>query len=69
MQTTSAQSKGTGSSKAVAAGKSNKEIEFSFSSRKATVKTHVESLLNKLGRRNENLRGKAAVRRGLVQMS
>ena len=55
--------------KAVAAGKSNKEIGAQLFITEGTVKTHVESLLNKLGAGTRTSAVKAAVRRGLVQMS
>jgi len=55
--------------KAVAAGKSNKEIGVQLFVAEGTVKTHVESLLNKLGAGTRTSAVKAAVRRGLVQMS
>jgi two-component system NarL family response regulator len=54
--------------KAVAAGKSNKEIGAQLFISEGTVKTHVESLLNKLGAATRTSAVKAAVRRGLVQM-
>jgi len=55
--------------KAVAAGKSNKEIGAQLFISEGTVKTHVESLLDKLGTATRTSAVKAAVRRGLVQMS
>jgi DNA-binding NarL/FixJ family response regulator len=55
--------------KAVAAGKSNKEIGVQLFIAEGTVKTHVESLLEKLGAGTRTSAVKAAVRRGLVQMS
>ena len=54
--------------KAVAAGNSNKEIGAQLFISEGTVKTHVESLLNKLGAATRTSAVKAAVRRGLVQM-
>lgn len=55
--------------KAVAAGKSNKEIGSQLFISEGTVKTHVESLLDKLGAATRTSAVKAAVRRGLVQMT
>jgi len=55
--------------KAVAAGKSNKEIGVQLFISEGTVKTHVESLLDKLGAATRTSAVKAAVRRGLVQMT
>ena len=55
--------------KAVAAGKSNKEIGTQLFISEGTVKTHVESLLVKLGAATRTSAVKAAVRRGLVQMT
>jgi two-component system NarL family response regulator len=55
--------------KAVAAGKSNKEIGVQLFISEGTVKTHVESLLNKLGAATRTSAVKTAVRRGLVQMT
>ncbi len=55
--------------KAVAVGKSNKEIGAQLFITEGTVKTHVESLLDKLGAATRTSAVKAAVRRGLVQMS
>ena len=54
--------------KAVAAGKSNKEIGVQLFISEGTVKTHVESLLNKLDAATRTSAVKAAVSRGLVQM-
>jgi DNA-binding NarL/FixJ family response regulator len=54
--------------KALAAGKSNKEIGVQLFISEGTVKTHVESLLNKLGAATRTSAVKAAARRGLVQM-
>ena len=54
--------------RAVAAGKSNKEIGAQLFISEGTVKTHVESLLKKLGTPTRTSAVKAAVRRGLVQM-
>jgi two-component system NarL family response regulator len=55
--------------KAVAAGKSNKEIGVQLFISEGTVKTHVESLLGKLGAATRTSAVKAAARRGLVQMT
>jgi len=55
--------------KAVAAGRSNKEIGVQLFISEGTVKTHVESLLDKLGAATRTSAVKAAVRRGLVQMA
>jgi two-component system, NarL family, response regulator len=55
--------------KAVAAGKSNKEIGVQLFISEGTVKTHVESLLDKLGAPTRTSAVKVAVRRGLVQMT
>jgi DNA-binding NarL/FixJ family response regulator len=55
--------------KAVAAGKSNKEIGVQLFISEGTVKTHVENLLEKLGAATRTSAVKAAVRRGLVQMT
>ena len=55
--------------RAVAAGKSNKEIGAQLFISEGTVKTHVESLLDKLGAATRTSAVKAAVRRGLVQMA
>jgi len=52
--------------RAVAAGKSNKEIGAQLFISEGTVKTHVESLLDKLGTATRTSAVKAAVRRGLV---
>jgi DNA-binding NarL/FixJ family response regulator len=55
--------------KAVTAGKSNKEIGVKLFISECTVKTHVRSLLDKLGAETRSSAVKAAVRRGLVQMA
>jgi two-component system NarL family response regulator len=55
--------------KAVAAGQSNKEIAARLFIAEGTVKTHVESLLDKLGSATRTSAVKAAARRGLVQMT
>ena len=55
--------------KAVAAGKSNKEIGVQLFISEGTVKTHVASLLLKLGVAGRTSAVREAVRRGLVQMS
>ena len=55
--------------KAVAAGKSNKEIGVQLFISEGTVKTHVESLLEKLGAATRTSAVKAAARRGLVEMT
>ena len=55
--------------KAVAAGRSNKEIGVQLFISEGTVKTHVESLLNKLGAATRTSAVKAAARRGLVQLT
>jgi two-component system NarL family response regulator len=55
--------------KAVAAGKSNKEIGVQLFISEGTVKTHVESLLDKLGAATRTSAVKAAVHRGLLHMS
>jgi len=55
--------------KGVAAGKSNKEIGVQLFISEGTVKTHVESLLDKLGAATRTSAVQAAVRRGLVQMA
>ena len=55
--------------KAVAAGKSNKEIGVQLFISEGTVKTHIESLLDKLGAATRTSAVQAAVRRGLVQMA
>src|SRR5882724_3973562 len=55
--------------RAVAVGKSNKEIGAQLFISEGTVKTHIESLLDKLGATTRTSAVKAAVRRGLVQMS
>jgi len=55
--------------RAVAAGKSNKEIGAQLFISEGTVKTHVESLLEKLSAKTRTCAVKAAVRRGLVQMT
>ena len=55
--------------KAVAAGKSNKEIGVQLFISECTVKTHVESLLDKLGSETRTSAVKAAARRGLLQMA
>jgi DNA-binding NarL/FixJ family response regulator len=54
---------------AVAAGKSNKEIGVQLFISEGTVKTHVASLLIKLGVSGRTSAVREAVRRGLVQMS
>jgi two-component system, NarL family, response regulator len=55
--------------KVVATGKSNKEIGVQLFISEGTVKTHVESLLDKLGVATRTSAVKVAVRRGLVQMT
>jgi two-component system NarL family response regulator len=55
--------------KAVAAGKSNKEIGVQLFISEGTVKTHVESLLDKLETATRTAAVRAAVRRGLLQMA
>jgi two-component system NarL family response regulator len=55
--------------KTVAVGKSNKEIGVQLFISEGTVKTHIESLPDKLGTTNRMSAVKAAVRRGLVQMA
>jgi len=55
--------------KAVAAGRSNKEIGVQLFISEGTVKTHVESLLEKLGAATRTSAVKAAARRGLVEMT
>jgi DNA-binding NarL/FixJ family response regulator len=55
--------------KAVAAGKSNKEIGVQLFISECTVKTHVESLLDKLGAETRMSAIKAAALRGLIQMA
>ena len=55
--------------KAAASGKSNKEIGAQLFIAEGTVKTHVESLLDKLGTATRTCAVKTAVRRGLVQMA
>ena len=55
--------------KAVAAGKSNKEIGAQLFISEGTVKAHVESLLDKLGTETRTCAVRTAVRRGLVQMN
>jgi len=55
--------------KAVAVGKSNKEIGVQLFISEGTVKTHVESLLDKLGAATRTCAVKAAVCRGLVRIS
>jgi two-component system, NarL family, response regulator len=54
---------------AVAAGKSNKEIGVRLFISERTVKTHIESLLDKLGVATRTSAVKAAVRSGLIQMA
>jgi DNA-binding NarL/FixJ family response regulator len=55
--------------KAIAAGKSNKEIGVQLFISEGTVKTHVASLLGKLGVTGRTSAVREAVHRGLVQMS
>src|SRR6266436_2828522 len=55
--------------RAVAAGKSNKEIGVQLFISEGTVKTHVESLLDKLGASGRTSAIREAVRRGLVRMA
>ena len=55
--------------KEVAAGKSNKEIGTQLFISEGTVKTHIESLLHKLGTATRTSAVKTAVSRGLVQMT
>ena len=55
--------------KALSAGMSNKEIGVQLFISEGTVKTHVESLLDKLGTATRTSAVQAAVRRGLVQMA
>jgi DNA-binding NarL/FixJ family response regulator len=52
----------------VAAGKSNKEIGVQLFISEGTVKTHVASLLTKLGVASRTSAIREAVRRGLVRM-
>ncbi|HXI71279.1 MAG TPA: response regulator transcription factor [Verrucomicrobiae bacterium] len=54
--------------KAIAAGKSNKEIGVQLFISEGTVKTHVASLLGKLGVTGRTLAVREAVHRGLVQL-
>jgi two-component system NarL family response regulator len=54
---------------AVAAGKSNKEIGVQLFITEGTVKTHVASLLVKLGVKGRTSAIREAVRRGLVRMA
>ena len=55
--------------KSVASGKSNKEIGVQLFISEGTVKTHVASLLEKLGVPGRTSAVREAVRRGLLQMS
>ena len=54
---------------AIAAGKSNKEIGVQLFISEGTVKTHVASLLGKLGVTGRTSAVREAVHRGLIQMS
>jgi len=54
---------------AVAAGKSNKEIGVQLFIAEGTVKTHVKSLLEKLGAVGRTAAVKEAVHRGLVRLN
>jgi len=49
-------------------GKSNKEIATELEISEATVKTHINSLLSKLGVTDRTQAATAAIRRGLVQL-
>jgi two-component system, NarL family, response regulator len=55
--------------KAMAAGKSNKEIGVQLFISEGTVKSHVESLLEKLKASSRTSAVRAAIHRGLVQMA
>jgi len=55
--------------KSVASGKSNKEIGVQLFIGEGTVKTHVASLLEKLGVTGRTSAVREAVRLGLVQMA
>ena len=55
--------------RAMASGKSNKEIGVQLFISEGTVKTHVASLLDKLDAATRTSAVKTAVRRGLVQMA
>jgi DNA-binding NarL/FixJ family response regulator len=49
-------------------GKSNKEIGVALDISEATVKTHVNNLLGKLGVEDRTQAATAAIQRGLVQL-
>jgi DNA-binding NarL/FixJ family response regulator len=49
-------------------GKSNKEIGAELEISEATVKTHINSLLGKLGVTDRTQAATAAIQRGLVQL-
>jgi two-component system NarL family response regulator len=55
--------------KAMAAGKSNKEIGVQLFISEGTVKSHVESLLGKLNALSRTAAVRTAIRRGFVQMA
>jgi two-component system NarL family response regulator len=50
------------------AGKSNKEIADELGVTEATVKTHINSLLGKLGVTDRTQAATAAIRRGIVPL-
>jgi len=52
----------------IVAGKSNKEIADELGVSEATVKTHINSLLGKLGVTDRTQAATAAIRRGLVTL-
>ena len=49
-------------------GKSNKEIGLALEISEATVKTHINNLLGKLGVEDRTQAATAAIQRGLVQL-
>jgi len=52
----------------IVAGKSNKEIAEELGVSEATVKTHINSLLGKLGVTDRTQAATAAIRRGIVPL-
>jgi len=52
----------------IVAGKSNKEIGHELSISEATVKTHINNLLSKMGVTDRTQATTAAIQRGLVHL-
>ncbi len=53
---------------AIAAGKSNKEIAFVLGISEATVKTHINNILSKLGVADRTQATTAALQRGIIHL-